>query len=93
MKLKCGRKEFEVNEHDVLLFNGCHWSLITQRDRIVNGYATPTLPKALCNKLLKENKIYMFRKEKEYITADGEQMGLYYYRFRREFIMERGAEE
>lgn len=84
MKLKCGRNEFEVNENDVLLFNGCCWMLITKKIQSGYGLTTPVVSKTLCNKLLKENKIYMFRKESEYITKDGRQMGLYYYRFAKE---------
>lgn len=84
MKIKCGRKEFEVNEKDVLLFNGVCWQLLTKEVRSGYGFATPTVSTKLCNKLLKENKIYMFRREREYITSDGKQMGLYYYRFAKE---------
>lgn len=82
MKLKCGREEFEVNENDVLLFNGCCWILTTKE--IYRSYhkVCPTVSKTVCNKLIKENKIYMFHKEREYVTKDGKQMGLYYYRFR-----------
>lgn len=84
MIIKCGRKEYEVNEHDILLFNGSCWQLITKKERKGYGFATPVVSKTLCNKLLKENKIYMFRKEKEYVTENGKQMGLYYYRFAKE---------
>lgn len=84
MKIKCGRKEFEVDENDVLIFNGVCWLLVSKKERCGYGFTTPTVSKALCNKLLKENKIYMFRREREYITSDGQQMGLYYYRFAKE---------
>lgn len=84
MKIKCGRKEFEVNENDVLLFNGACWQLVTKKVRSGYEFLTPTVSTTLCNKLLKENKIYMFRREREYITSDGKQMGLYYYRFAKE---------
>ena len=84
MKIKCGRKEFEVNENDVLLFNGACWQLLTKEVRRGYDFITPTVSTTLCNKLLKEKKIYMFRREREYITSDGKQMGLYYYRFAKE---------
>lgn len=84
MKIKCGRKEFKVDENDVLLFNGACWQLVTKKVRSGYGFAIPTVSKTLCNKLLKEKKIYMFRRECEYITSDGKQMGLYYYRFVKE---------
>ena len=84
MKIKCGRKEFEVNENDVLLFNGACWMLITKKIQKGYGFVVPTVSKTVCNKLLKKNEIYLFRREKEYVTSDGRQMGLYYYRFKKE---------
>lgn len=84
MIINCGRKKFEVNENDVLLFNGCCWQLITKKVRKGYGFTTPVVSKTLCNKLIKEKKIYMFRREKEYVTENGKQMGLYYYRFVKE---------
>ncbi len=79
--LKINRKEFDINENDVALFNGVCWQLITRK--IPNGwnYYYPQISVTLCKKLLKKDVLYMVKKEKEYITQGGQQMGLYYYKF------------
>ena len=66
---------------DVVLFNGACWQLITRE--IFKGwhYYCPKVSKTMCEKFVKKNILVMYKKEKEYITADGKQMGMYYYKF------------
>ena len=80
-KLKIGRNIFEITEKDVVLFNGAGWILITQK--LFSGWSSypPSMSKAICEKFVKKNILVMFKKEKEYLTQDGKQMGLYYYKF------------
>lgn len=80
-ELKVGRNVFDINEKDVVLFNGACWQLITRR--VFDGWhnVTPSISKVICNKFVKKNILVMFKKENEYITSDGKQMGLYYYKF------------
>lgn len=79
--LKIGRHNVDINENDVVLFNGVCWQLITRE--IPDGwYSHPIkMSIALCKKLIKKNVLYMVKKEREYTTQDGQQMGLYYYKF------------
>lgn len=35
----------------------------------------------MCEKFVKKGILIMYRKEREYLTKDGKQMGLYYYKF------------
>ena len=58
MKIKCGRKEFEVNSKDVVMDNGCCYQLITQKIR--KGYydCNPIIAKNVFKSLLKAGKIY-----------------------------------
>lgn len=79
--LKIGRREVDINENDIVLFNGACWQLITRK--ITKGWNSfyPLMSIALCNKLIKKNVLCMVKKEREYTTQDGQQMGLYYYKF------------
>ena len=79
--LKVGRNVYDINEKDVVMFNGACWQLLTRR--VFNGWhGYPlTVSKTLCQKLLKKDILKLVKKEKEYVTADGQQMGLYYYKF------------
>lgn len=87
-ELKVGRKVFDINEKDIVLFNGACWMLITRKIWSGGHYTTPTMSKSMCKKLVKNNVLIMYKKEKEYITANGEQMGLYYYKFDMEKLEE-----
>ena len=80
-ELKIDRKVFDITEKDVVLFNGACWQLITQT--IHSGWNDyyPTVSKTLCEKLLKKNILILVKKEREYTTESGKQMGLYYYKF------------
>lgn len=79
--LKIGRHEVDINENDVVLFNGVCWQLIT-REIPDRWHSHPIkMSIALCNKLIKKNVLCMVKKEREYTTQDGQQMGLYYYKF------------
>ena len=80
-ELKVGRRVFDINENDIILFNGACWMLTTKTIR--NGYSEcyPTVSKIMCEKFVKKNILVFIRKEKEYITSSGEKMGLYYYKF------------
>lgn len=94
--LKIGRNTFEISEKDVVLFNGACWQLITQKVFRDWHYHFPTMSKALCDKLLKKNVLNLVKKENEYMTSDGERMGLYYYKFDvdklAEFLKQEGKE-
>ena len=80
-ELKIGRRVFNITEKDIVMFNGACWQLITQT--IHSGWNNyyPTVSKALCEKLLKKNILILVKKEREYTTESGKQMGLYYYKF------------
>ena len=80
-ELKIGRKVFDITEKDVVLFNGACWQLITQEIFSNYHYYSPTMSKTMCKKFVKKGILVMFKKEKEYTTMDGTQMGLYYYKF------------
>ena len=79
--LKIGRNVYDINEKDIILFNGVSWQIITRK--LFNGWHeySPTISKILCQKLLKKDILILVKKESEYITANGQQMGLYYYKF------------
>ena len=57
MKIKCGRREFEVTEKDRILDNGVCYQLITQYYQDGWSKLNPRIAKSTFNKLLKEGKI------------------------------------
>lgn len=79
--LKVGRNTFDINENDIIMFNGACWQLITRE--VYSGWncCSPTVSKTLCQKLLSKDILRLVKKEREYVTANGELMGIYYYKF------------
>ena len=57
MKIKCGRREFEVTEKDRILNNGAIYQLITQYYHKGFEKVTPVVAKSTFDKLLKSGKI------------------------------------
>ena len=57
MKIKCGRREFEVTEKDRILDNGSVYILVTQKYFAGWYRQSPTVAKATFNKLLKDGRI------------------------------------
>lgn len=57
MKIKCGRKEFEVTEKDRILDNGAIYQLVTQCYHKGFDEVTPIVAKSTFDKLLKSGKI------------------------------------
>ena len=80
-ELKFGRDVFDITDRDVVMFNGVCWQLISQK--IHKGWHdySPKASKTMCEKFVKKGILVMYRKEQEYLTQDGKQMGLYYYKF------------
>lgn len=63
MKLKIGRKIFEITEKDVVLFNGACWQLISQE--VFSGWNSypPTISKTLCEKFVKKGILIESKKQ------------------------------
>ena len=80
-ELKFGRNVFDITDKDVVMFNGACWQLISQK--IFDGWYnySPKISKTMCEKFVKKGILVIYRKEQEYVTQDGRQMGLYYYKF------------
>jgi len=55
--IKCGREEFDLNEKDVILDNGCCFQILTRETgKGWNKYA-PIIAKRLANKLIKNGDL------------------------------------
>ena len=79
--LKIGRNTYDINENDVVLFNGACWMLTSRKVRKAWSESVPGMSKTLCKKLLKKNILILSEKKDEYVTSNGQQMGMYYYKF------------
>ncbi len=75
MVIKAGRKEYDLNENDRILFNGACYQLITRELRIGFDKNTPIISKTLMKKLIKESKIVLC--QEKYKTPRGTEMDLY----------------
>ncbi|MFO1442857.1 hypothetical protein KDN24_06465 [Bacillus sp. Bva_UNVM-123] len=64
MKIKCGRDEFELNEKDIIMYNGACYQLLTREVR--NGWHShsPVLAKAKAEKLIKTGDLKEVKLEK-----------------------------
>lgn len=76
-ELKINRRNFDITNRDIVLFNGACWQLITQ----TYFNHRPLMPKTMCERFVKKGILVMHQKKDEYITSSGKQMGLYYYKF------------
>jgi hypothetical protein len=87
-ELKIGRRTFNITDDDVVMHNGTCWQLMSQT--YFDGWhrITPIMSKTMCEKFVKKNILVMYKKEREYVTTDGRQMGLYYYKFDMEKLNE-----
>lgn len=76
MIIKCGRKEFEVNSSDLVMYNGACYQLVTKR--ISKGWHEwpPIIAKRTAAKMIKDG-IMVLKNEK----LDGS-MRLQYYGFK-----------
>lgn len=81
VKLKIGKTFFDITERDVILFNGACWQLISQKVYKDWHDYSPKVSKTMCEKFVRKGILVMYKKEQEYTTMDGKQMGLYYYKF------------
>ena len=77
-ELKIGRRVFDINEKDVVLFNGACWLLVTQT--YFDGWhpVYPTMSKSMCEKLVKKNVLVHVKTK---VAEEGKQTGMYYYKF------------
>lgn len=75
MEIKCGSKIFNCTRKDLIYDNGVRYLLITQE--CVDGWHSysPTIPKTLFKKLLKDGKIRKSKCESldfyEFVESDG----------------------
>lgn len=80
-ELKIGRRLFDINDKDIVLYNGACWQLMTQT--YFDGWHStcPVMSKTMCDKFVKKNILVHFKTANEYETADGRKFGLHYYKF------------
>lgn len=79
MVLKCGRREFIVDEKDLILDNGACYQLITQTYYKDWGHYYPLVSKITFNKLLKAGVIRL--SNKKYKTFLGNDDSCKFYEF------------
>lgn len=58
MKVKINRREYDITEKDYCIFNGACYILMSRK--VFTGWSSssPTFPKTLMNKMLKEGTAY-----------------------------------
>lgn len=61
MKLKCGRREFEITKQDLVMFNGNCYQLITHKYFDISSWSrlTPIVAKTTMKRLIKEGKVVL----------------------------------
>lgn len=71
MKIKCGTKEFELNEKDLIMDNGACYQLITRRIGIGYYAQVPVIAKSKAKQLIKEGKLKETKLEKPPFKGNG----------------------
>jgi hypothetical protein len=64
MIIKCGRREFDLNEKDEIMYNGACYQIITRKYRQGWNELTPVIAINIVKKLIKEGKIIFKEKRK-----------------------------
>lgn len=88
MNIKVKNGVFNLTDKDVLLFNGACWQLITQEYFTGWHSACPRFPMVKCKKWVKKGALTLIKEKDLYKTADGQQMGLWYYKVNEEVLKE-----
>jgi hypothetical protein len=62
--VKCGRKEYDLNSKDVIMYNGACYQIITREVR--NGWFTypPRIPTAKAIKMIKDGRLKLAKSNK-----------------------------
>lgn len=61
--IKAQRREYKIDNLDIVLFNGRIYKLITKDYYIDNSVIRPTLSKTKCNTWIKEKVLYLVNVE------------------------------
>jgi len=75
MKIKCGRVEYELNENDIVMYNGACYQLITRRVWKGFNQTVPIISKSKAIKLIKDGLL----KEKKLDNPPHESKSIIYY--------------
>lgn len=70
MKIKCGRREFDVNHKDRIVYNGAVYQLVTKHYREGFYYATPQVSVKLFKSLLNDGMIVLSKSKYRFIVND-----------------------
>lgn len=90
MKVKINRKEYDLDEKDYCIFNGACYILKSRQHFKNFGYHSPTFPKTLMNKMLKNGTAYL-SSEKYRWSWNGVEHAFPVYRFREKEGVENDA--
>jgi len=80
MILKCGRNEIELNDKDVILFNGVCFILMTRKIGHSFSSYSPTVSKTRMKQLLKSGELILTKEYLDYTTSNGQEMWKRYYK-------------
>jgi hypothetical protein len=69
MIIKCGRREFDLNENDEIMYNDACYRIVTRKYRKGWNELTPRIANAIAKKLIKEGKI-VFKEKRKSIWLD-----------------------
>jgi len=84
MIIKCGRREFDLNEKDIIFDNGACYQITSQTYR--EGFAEyyPVIAEAKAKKMIKEGYLILIKEEMSHITKDGKEVFHKYYKINEE---------
>lgn len=66
MIVKCGRREFELDENDEILFNGACYVLTTKKYLVGFDMVSPTIAKNKAKKMIKDGDLIFKEKRKSH---------------------------
>ncbi len=63
MIIKCGRREFDLNSKDIIMFNGACYQIITRKIPAGWHYSAPILAKGKAEKMIRNGTLKVVKKD------------------------------
>jgi hypothetical protein len=80
MIIKCGRREFDLNENDVIFDNGACFQITSQTYREGWTEYYPKIANAKAKKMIKDGELVLIKENLEYTTSGGVDVYYRYYK-------------
>lgn len=86
MIIKCGKREFDLNENDIIFDNGACYQITTKTYRQGWSDYYPVVAKSKAKMLIKDGDMVLVKEERQYTTSEGEDVYYRYYKINEKVV-------